>query len=164
VMRDNRVRGNYCPDRGGEVGVRTVGKAMRVETMRSGESDPPSLEVANQFNREGSLPLLCRLAPREERLERLLRIFRPHSVREHLVLKFHCLVQLSRKARFIRRWEAYIARSCDINTVNRAEMLICLQIRAAEPQASRMRAGIVIARFREATRVAEIWRGPEPLS
>jgi hypothetical protein len=62
--------------------------------MRSSESHPRSLEVANQFKRDGSLQLLCRLAPREEGLERLLRIIRPHSLREHLVLKFHCLLQL----------------------------------------------------------------------
>jgi len=72
----------------------TVGQAMRVETLRRGESDPRSLEVPSQFHREGSLQLLCRLAPREERLERMLRIIGPHSLREHFVLKFHCLLQL----------------------------------------------------------------------
>ena len=61
----------------------TVGQAVRVETTRKGESHPRSLEVPSQFNREGSLPVLCRLAAREERQERLLRIIRPHSLREH---------------------------------------------------------------------------------
>src|SRR5882672_10105499 len=55
-------------------------------------SHPRGLEV--QFNREGSLQVLCRLAASEEREERLLRIIRPHSLREHVVLKFHCLLQL----------------------------------------------------------------------
>jgi hypothetical protein len=48
----------------------------------------------SQFNREGSLQVLCRLAAREERQERLLRIIGPHSLREHVILKFHCLLQL----------------------------------------------------------------------
>ena len=72
----------------------TVGQAVRVETTRRGESHPRSLEVANQFDREGSLQALCRLAAREERQERLLRIIRPHSLREYVVLEFHCLLQL----------------------------------------------------------------------
>src|SRR5277367_3596223 len=38
--------------------------------------------------------VLCRLAPREERRERLLRIIRPHALREYFVLTFHCLLQL----------------------------------------------------------------------
>jgi hypothetical protein len=61
----------------------TVGQAVRVETTRRGESHPRSLEVPRQLNREGSLQVLCRLAAREERQERLLRIIRPHSLREH---------------------------------------------------------------------------------
>ena len=61
----------------------TVGQAVRVETTRRGESNPRSLEVPSQFNREGSLQALCRLAAREERRERLLRIIGPHSLREH---------------------------------------------------------------------------------
>ena len=61
----------------------TVGQAVRVETTRKGESHPRSLEVPSQFNREGSLQVLCRLAAREERQERLLRIIRPHSLSEH---------------------------------------------------------------------------------
>ena len=72
----------------------TPSPSVRVETTRRGESHPRSLEVPSQFNREGSLPVLCRLAAREERQERLLRIIRPHSLREHVVLKFHCLLQL----------------------------------------------------------------------
>lgn len=72
----------------------TLGQAVRIETTRRGESHPRSLEVPSQFNREGSLQVLCRLAAREERQERLLRIIRPHSLREHVVLKFHCLLQL----------------------------------------------------------------------
>ena len=73
----------HCPDRCGEVGALTVGPAARVETMTSGESHPRSLELAKSINREGSLQLLRRLAPREERLERLLRLIRPHLLREH---------------------------------------------------------------------------------
>src|SRR6266851_5350524 len=69
-------------------------KAVRVETTRRGESHPRSLEVPSQFNREVSLQVLCRLAAREERQECLLRIIRPHSLRKHVVLKFHCLLQL----------------------------------------------------------------------
>jgi len=57
-------------------------------------SHPRGFEVPSQLNREGSLPVLCRLAAGEERQERLLRIIRPHSLREHVVLKFHCLLQL----------------------------------------------------------------------
>ena len=45
------------------------------------------------------MQLLRRLAPREERLERLLRIIRPHSLREPLVLKFHGLVPIVRVKR-----------------------------------------------------------------
>ena len=72
----------------------TVGQAARVETTRKGESRPRSLEVPSQYNREGSSRYLCRLALREERRERLLRIIGPHSLREYFVLKFHCLLQL----------------------------------------------------------------------
>jgi len=61
----------------------TVGQAVRVETTRRGESHPRSLEVPSQFTREGSLQVLCRLAAREERLERFLCIIGPHSLREH---------------------------------------------------------------------------------
>src|ERR1700690_180486 len=43
---------------------------------------------------------LCRLAPREERCERLLRIIGPHALREHLVLNFHCLLQLFAESAF----------------------------------------------------------------
>jgi hypothetical protein len=64
------------------------------ETTRRDESHPRSVEVPGQFNREGSLHLLCRLALREERQERLLRIIRLHSLREHVVLNFHCLLEL----------------------------------------------------------------------
>ena len=72
----------------------TGGHAVRVETKRRGESHPRSVEVPSQFDREGSLQALCRLALREERQERLLRILRPDSLREYFVLKLHCLLQL----------------------------------------------------------------------
>ena len=72
----------------------TVGQAVRVETTRRGESHPRSLEVPSQFNREGSLQVSCRLALRKERGERFLCIIGPHALREHFVLKFHCLLQL----------------------------------------------------------------------
>src|SRR5882724_10440633 len=70
----------------------TVVQEARVETSRSGEPDPRCLKIPGQFNREGPLQLLCRLAAREERQERLLRIIRPHSLREYFVLKLHCLL------------------------------------------------------------------------
>jgi hypothetical protein len=48
----------------------------------------------SQFNREASKQALCRLSLREECRERLLRIIGSHALREHFVLKFHCLLQL----------------------------------------------------------------------
>jgi len=70
----------------------TVGQAVRVELREEVSHNPQSLGVPNQFNRESSLQELCRLASREERRERLLRVIRPHSLREYFVLKFHCLL------------------------------------------------------------------------
>jgi len=93
-MRDNRVRRNYYPQSVWRGGGPHRSASREDRDYEKWWVRSRSLEVANQFNREGSFQLLCRLAPREEHLERLLRIFKPHLLLEHLVLKFHCLVQL----------------------------------------------------------------------
>ncbi len=71
----------------------TVGHAVRIGTTRRGHIREV-YKVPGQFNREGSLRVLHRLAPCEKCLERLLRIIRPHPLREYFVLKFNSLLHL----------------------------------------------------------------------